>query len=144
MQPVFNLFTTDDLFYTIEIAFKKYKRDYIKDMSNLLFIIMELNHLPEWIDHDQQDHTFSNKIRNNKNYNIINDICNCSKHAGKRSNRKFVCQYGNIDDCDEFDSLCDLDRGPVIDCFIEDINKEKTNIYRYYKRSHKLLQKRMV
>jgi hypothetical protein len=85
---IFDLNTPLDFFNSIRQIIKRYKSNKVKDIEELLYIIMGLNHLREWIapGYDLQkppkipEETFSRAIYNTPSHETIRLLCNHSKH----------------------------------------------------------------
>ncbi|KMO87173.1 hypothetical protein AB840_03825 [Megasphaera cerevisiae DSM 20462] len=144
MQPVFDLFTAEDLFNEIKITFYKYKKEHNKDMCKLLFMIMGLNHLREWIApgfharNNAKGTTDAEKFyvdiydntdedTNTSNFKIINELCNHSKHFNTL-NKKTSCKYETMDEWDDMDSIINFDRGSVSKCLVENKDGDMVDI----------------
>jgi hypothetical protein len=118
-RKIFNL-NSKDLFFYIQVSMKKYKNSKAKNIEQLFFIIMSLNHIREWIapgyKHTYKpinvEQEFYNDIYELQEFKTIQDLCNGIKHLGSSKNTE--AQYGlKIDDWDAmFDDVKSFDDGP--------------------------------
>lgn len=85
---IFDLENPRDFFESIKSTFKGYKLDHAKDVAMLLYVIMGLNHLCEWIKNssypDQQSRAAAQKFYKwiflQNEYKTIKELSNRTKH----------------------------------------------------------------
>ncbi|MCG2813259.1 MAG: hypothetical protein L6245_01120, partial [Thermodesulfovibrionales bacterium] len=93
---IFDIYSPEEFFYSINNAWKNYRRDKQKSVEILLYVIMGLNHLREWIapgynpkcksgnkcweTPSTDAERFSKAIYNNASFKIIRSLCNRTKH----------------------------------------------------------------
>lgn len=133
---VFDIDSPERFFHSISSVFETYKASKAKRTEDLLYIIMGLNHLREWIapgykrrqDEKNDAQVFYNRIYSNcRNYVLIKEICNATKHLGDkheiRAKHETSANYGlDIDDWPDFDSVSDFDLGPPSGHFVDGDN----------------------
>jgi hypothetical protein len=128
---IFDINTPLEFFNSIKRIFERYKSRQAKDIEDLLYVIMGLNHLREWIAHGyDQKHLPNNDrkvfcltILNNTSYKIIKSLCEKTKHVIKKISQKTSAQYGVMfDDWPDVDAVRDFDLGPASDYFVDGKN----------------------
>jgi hypothetical protein len=129
---IFDLNTPLDFFDSICRIFKRYKSSNTKEVEDLLYVIMGLNHLREWIapgyDEPKKNppqnygEVFYQAIWDTKSFKTINDICNRTKHLSRKC-MEISTQYGiPVDDWPDVDAVRDFDLGPASDYFVDGRN----------------------
>jgi len=90
--------------------------------EDLLFVIMGLNHLREWIAPEsgptkyipnrssEEEQNFSTTIYENPNHEIVREICNATKHF--KSITTTTTHGALIDDWHNIDDVAEFDKGP--------------------------------
>jgi hypothetical protein len=98
MPQIFDIESPQDLFDLVERRFKLYCEAVDKSPEDILFVIMIVNHLREWIapDYnprngnwqkaDSPEKYFSQKVYKDINFDVIRNLCNGTKHANKAPN----------------------------------------------------------
>lgn len=144
---IFDINNAEELFFHIDRTMKDYCAEKEKDAVKLLFLIMALNHLREWIAPgykpdrhnnwpatDTPEKQFSKNIYINCTaFETIRKLCNKSKHITR--NPRTDSEYGlPIDDWKDFDSVKDVDKGPAKNYFVNgenviNIMKKVINFY---------------
>ncbi len=89
---IFDITTPEQFFDSIRTIFEDYKSSNAKSVEKLLYVIMGLNHLREWIapgynhKNPAQDEAqkFYNLIWDVPSYKIIKEISNLTKHLAAR------------------------------------------------------------
>jgi hypothetical protein len=136
---IFDIYSPEEFFYSINIAWKKYKRDKQKSIEILLYVIMGLNHLREWIAPQYNPEykcghicwktptndaeRFSKTIYENASFEIIRRLCNKTKHLEKKGKVTTSSVHDLlIDDYSDVDAVRDWDRGPASAYFVDGIN----------------------
>ncbi|MGR3301247.1 MAG: hypothetical protein ACUZ8I_01970 [Candidatus Scalindua sp.] len=127
---IFDIKTPKDLFFYINRAMKDYCGENEKDAIKLLFLIMALNHLREWIapgyNKDSRgnwppantaEKQFSKDIYELPVFDTIRKLCNKSKHVN-RDPRTGSMHTLNIDEWKDFDSVASVDKGPATNYFV--------------------------
>jgi len=133
MNPsaIFDINSDEAFFRSLCRAAEELKASKVKSTDCLLYLIMGLNHLREWIapefgPNKQKPITHAEKfyvaLWKIPEFKIINAICNRSKHMATISFPLEV-QYGaNFDDWPDFDSVNDFDCGPPLAYFADGRN----------------------
>jgi|ERR1700730_3945365 hypothetical protein len=100
MKPkIFDIESPEELLDLVEHKFKLYCEAAVKAPEDILFIIMIVNHLREWIapgykpkkdgtwpNADSPEKCFSQKVFKDTNFEVIRNLCNGTKHAKKMKN----------------------------------------------------------
>ena len=85
MSGIFDLKTSEDFFNTILRVYDRYQQSNTKDVEDLLYVLMGLNHLREWIAPEynyktvaeKPEEIFYNEIWETSSFQIINSLLNC-------------------------------------------------------------------
>jgi len=137
---IFDIYSSEELFYSINIVWKKYKRDKQKSVETLLYVIMGLNHLREWIAPHYKPQKnkcgilcwktpandaerFSKTIYENASFETIRRLCNKTKHLGKK--RKVTTSSDHdvpFDEWSDIDAVRNWDKAPASAYFVDGIN----------------------
>lgn len=138
----FDLSSPDIFFQVIKKAAAELKESQFKSTSKLMFVIMGLNHLREWIapgcDFRTEARTsaeqFFNEIFALEEFKMVNGLCNHSKHLKVSQGPLVHIQCNSIDHWPEIDSVENLDLGPPTDHFIgdRDIQDIIARVIEYY------------
>jgi len=119
---MFDIISADDFFLEIEIAFGRLTSARAKRVADLLFVILGLNHLREWIAPGFKDERksrspindaerFFEAIYRDRSWKAVNDICNQVKHEGTAPS--LGAEYGlKIDSWDSVGDVRSFDNGP--------------------------------
>ncbi len=133
----FDINSAKDLFSLIKITMKDFCNKEEKDAAKLLFLIMALNHLREWIapgykpnngnwpPANTPEKRFSQNIYVNcPEFDTIRELCNKTKHFREKRNPKITHSEHNplVDDWKDFDSVKSVDKGPVMNYFVDGEN----------------------
>ncbi len=128
----FGLDNPDDFFFYIKSAVNRLVNQRTKRIEDLLFSIMGLNHLREWIapgynwnnkatlDSEQ----FFNKIYELEEFRIINNLCNHSKHLKKTSHSSEVKYGANISEYPLISEVKSIADGPPTQFEVDGIRIE--------------------
>lgn len=113
-----------------------------KSTERLMFVLMGLNHLREWIapgyDHHQAPTSYVEKffhhIYSVSEYGVIKSLCNCSKHLAAASGSLTMPPPLSIDEWPEMDAVSNFDQGPVPAYYVDgrdvmDIIDEVVRVY---------------
>jgi hypothetical protein len=128
---IFDLNTSLQFFDSICRTLERYKSNNAKDIEDLLYVIMGLNHLREWIapKYERRDSSnpskdfYQNIFYNSNSYKLIKDLCNRTKHLEMKAPRTTSAQYGlSVDDWPDVDAVRDFDLGPASDYFVDGKN----------------------
>jgi hypothetical protein len=128
---IFDINSAKGLFFLINRTMKDYCDEEEKDAARLLFLIMALNHLREWIapgykpdrhgtwpPESNNAERFSKDISVNcPEFEIIRKLCNKSKHINTNPPTGSMHTL-TVDDCKDWDSIADFDKGPATDYFV--------------------------
>jgi len=142
MDGIFDLNTAQEFLDSICRIIKRYKSSVAKEIEYLLYVIMGLNHLREWIapgynpknTPKNPGEVFYQDIWDNKSFQIINSICNGTKHLAKMD-LTTSSEYGiPFDDWPEVDAVRIFDLGPPSNYFVDgqniiEIIDEAVNFY---------------
>lgn len=127
---IFDIKTSEAFFHSIKTSFDKYKKSKEKNIESLLYIIMGLNHLREWIapGYNHEDpvaimrKAFYNSIWSENSFQIIRCLCNRSKHLNETERNTSASHNRPFDEWTDINSVRDFDRGPATDYFVDDKN----------------------
>jgi hypothetical protein len=135
---IFDIYSPEEFICSINKTWENYKRDKQKSVESLLYVIMGLNHLREWIapGYNLQYKTgnkywktpandaesFSKAIYNNNSFKIIRNLCNKTKHL--KQMKVYTLSYHEVpfDDWSDIDAVRNWDKGPASAYFVDDIN----------------------
>lgn len=135
---VFDIYSPEEFFYSITNALENYKRAKQKSIEILLFTLMGLNHLREWIapgynpqykcgkKHWKTPSTdaerFSKVIYDNASFKIIRSLCNRTKHLKRIEMNTYSNHDVPLDDWSDIDAVRNFDKGPASDYFVDGTN----------------------
>ena len=127
-QAVFDLFSAQEFFRSIKESYDDYKAR--GSMRDLMYVIMGLNHLREWIapgykfDHKRQrwpkaimpEQIFSRMIYSLQDFKLLREVCNKTKHMTKKIST--AVEYGpTLAEWESLASVNSLARGyPKVLC----------------------------
>ena len=134
---IFDINSAGSLFFLINRTMERYSGEQEKDVTELLFLIMALNHLREWIapgygrDQDGNwpiprnngDQFFLDIYNKCPEFQIINKLCNSTKHF-RQITQNTHSEHGlPINEWSgKIDDVADFDKGPAINYFVDDEN----------------------
>ena len=129
MMAIFDIETPERFFHLIEQRFIRYQANVVKPTEVLLFIIMGLNHLREWIapqfepiSHNPltwppantPEKAFSKKVYEDADHKVIRALCNGVKHVKARGltpekpkHETSTAHDSNLDKWPDSDSVLD-------------------------------------
>ena len=134
---IFDINSEKILFFLINRTMKRFSGEREKDVTKLLFLIMALNHLREWIapgykkvngkfpPANTEKEKFFLDIWECSEFRTINKLCNNTKHIDEEQNpQNTYSEHGlTIDELEgEIDDLLDFDKGPAINYFVDGEN----------------------
>ncbi len=138
----FDISSPEIFFQVIKRSITELDESKFKSAEKLMFIIMGLNHLREWIapgySHKQQAQTaeqhFFNSIFALPEYKTINSLCNSSKHLSKFSGATSIVGNVPIDEWENIDSVLNFDVGPPLSYVVDgqDIRVVIETVVRFY------------
>ena len=132
---IFDINSEKGLFFLINRTIKRFTDELEKDVTELLFLLMALNHLREWIapgygrdqdgnwpDPDNDGEQFFLDIYNEcPEFKIINKLCNRTKHPEKIPQITHSEHGLTIDEWKgKIDDLLDFDKGPATNYYFVD------------------------
>lgn len=120
MSKIFDLKSSEDFFGSVLRLYDRYQRSNEKNVEDLLYVIMGLNHLREWIapgytpnDHPSKpEEAFSKEIYNLPSFTIVRFLCNRTKHMKKVIATTSLHDIP-FDEWENIDAVRDFDRGPA-------------------------------
>lgn len=125
-------------FQAIRRATKELKQSEFKNTEKLMFVIMGLNHLREWIAPKNTPlspaKVFSQKIYKLKAHKTIRRLCNHSKHMDPFGGVMSMPPPAMIDDWPDVDSVNNFDYGPPRGYLVDgkDLLEVISEVIRYY------------
>lgn len=144
---MFDVDTAENLFFHICRTMKRFSCRRVKNVSELLFLVMALNHLREWIapgykrddkgnwpTPKNQEAQFFQDIWCLPEFKIINKLCNGTKHYISIPQTTNV-EYGlNIDEWESVDDVQNFDNGPPHQFEVDGVNVETvmSKVLEYY------------
>lgn len=148
---MFDINTAEDLFFHIREALKSFSGNRGKNVRELLFLVMALNHLREWIAPGyKRDHKGVWPITNGKNeeffldiwklpeFKTINKLCNGTKHCIVKNPKTTDVEYGlPIDEWSDIDGVQDFDSGQPQRFEVDGVNVETVmkTVQEYYSKN---------
>ena len=122
-MAIFDITRPDQFFIIIEQTFRDYQTaDRVKSTKDILFVIMGLNHLREWIKKWPSAHPdaneFSDRLLKDTDYGMINSLCNGIKHICQAPTTSTIHDT-TMDEWTNVDDVLDFDKGPPTAHFIE-------------------------
>ncbi len=120
MSGIFDLKTADEFFSTVLRINDRYRQSKAKDVEDLLYVLMGLNHLREWIapgysysdSPEIPEEVFYNEIWKTSSFKIINSLCNRTKHLKATHMVTSSSHDVPFDDWTDIDSVRNFDLGP--------------------------------
>lgn len=118
----FDINSDEAFFFSLQRAASKLQTQKVKETADVLYLLMGVNHLRDWIApgfkaKNQSPITpeqhFYVGIYSLPEFKIVNSLCNHSKHMGGIRYRLDATYGAMIDDYPEIDSVFDFDNGPV-------------------------------
>ena len=127
---IFDITSPEELFNSIEQSFKRYQDGRVKSIELLLYIIMGLNHLREWIapnyNHKEEPQNdgerFYREIYLHDSFKTIQFLCNRTKHLQQTDINTSSSHGLSFHEWPDIDSVNDFDKGPVTNYFVDDKN----------------------
>ena len=121
MSGIFDLKTPEEFFSTVLRTYDRYQESNAKDVEDLLYVLMGLNHLREWIapgySHitppGRLEEVFYNEIWNTSSFKIINSLCNRTKHLNTVCGTTSSSHDIPFDDWPDVDAVRHFDLGPA-------------------------------
>lgn len=123
---VFDIGDARQFFDSIERCYSYYQSQEVKSTEALLYIIMGLNHLREWIapGYDSRhtpkapEERFSKTIYDDAGHAVIRRLCNATKHSDRPINTS-TDHEANVLAWPDFLGVADFFKGPPIAHFVE-------------------------
>lgn len=148
----FDINSDEAFFRSLERATLKFRLSKVKDTANVLYLLMGVNHLRDWIcpgfNAKEQVPTtpeqhFYVAIYGLPEFKIVNSLCNRSKHMG-RMPYKLEASYGAmVSEYPDIDSLFGFENGPPLGYLVDgrdliEIIEVALRYYRteWYEKSH--------
>jgi hypothetical protein len=138
----FDLSSPELFFDAIERAAAELADSDFKSTERLMFVVMGLNHLREWIapgyDYRQPPTSdaekFFHHIYSIPEYGVIKSLCNCSKHLSMTSGSLTMPPPLSMDEWPEVDAVSNFDHGPMPAYYVDgrdvmDIIDEVMRVY---------------
>jgi len=130
INGIFDIYSPEEFFYSINNAWENYKRSKQKSVEILLYVIMGLNHLREWIasGYDPKktptndEEKFFQSIFNKASFKVINSLCNKTKHLQRMKENTSSEHNVPFDEWSDIDAVRNWDKGPASDYFVDGIN----------------------
>ena len=119
----FDINSDEALFRSLQRASSKFQSLKVKDTASLLYLLMGVNHLRDWIcpgfDPKKKnpvtpEQHFYAAIYSLPEFLIVNSLCNRSKHMGRMPYRVETTYGAMVDEYREIDSVFDFDNGPPL------------------------------
>lgn len=143
-QGMFHLKSAEDFFYCINVTLQRYEHSQVKQIEDLMFLLMGLNHLREWIapgyKYDKKippstpEQKFFVKVHETPEFKAINELCNGTKHL---NNAPPTHSNGglNIDEWPDFDSVVSVNDGPPTGFYYngEEVGELLRRLAEYYR-----------
>ncbi|MBI5120001.1 MAG: hypothetical protein HZA67_03280 [Rhodospirillales bacterium] len=130
MSGLFDLIDALAFFKSTQRRYESYRQGHIKSTEDLLYIILGLNHLREWIAPDYNktkskwppadtaEKTFSKAVFENHDFGILRSLANGTKHA--KAVETGYAGGAPMDDWGDFDSVANVDKGPPTAHFVDE------------------------
>lgn len=133
-KGIFDLNTPEEFFQSICRILERYKISTAKNIEDLLYVLMGLNHLREWIapGYDWKNppkspnEEFFQSIYKTSEFKTVNALCNRTKHLIPIREEISSEHDLKIDDWPEIDSVRNFDLGPALNYLID--GKNITNV----------------
>ncbi len=127
---IFDLNTLEEFFQSICRILEQYKVSTAKNIEDLLYILMGLNHLREWIapGYDwkkppkEPKEEFFQSIYITSEFKTVNALCNRTKHLQPIREKSCSEHDLKIDDWPAIDSVRNFDLGPASNYFVNGTN----------------------
>ncbi len=142
---IFDLNTPEEFFYSICRILEQYKISTAKNIEDLLYILMGLNHLREWIapGYDWKkppkspNEEFYQFIYKNSEFKTVNALCNRTKHLNPIRQKSSSEHDLKFDDWPDFDSVRNFDLGPASNYLVDGKNiiNVLDDLVEYYKKN---------
>jgi hypothetical protein len=123
---IFDVGDGRQFFESIERCYAFYQSQEVKSTEALLYIIMGLNHLREWIapgykakdEPKTPEERFSRMIYDHPDHAAIRMLCNATKHSTKRVNTS-TDHEANVLAWPDFLGVADIFKGPPVAHFLD-------------------------
>lgn len=128
---MFDLKKPEDFFYYIKITIDRSESNGYR-LSDLLFLIMSLNHLREWIapgynkyknqwpEANTKEKEFSKFIYETEEFKLIRKLCNGTKHLSSSTPSTHVKFNDLVMDWKDISEVRDISKGYPTNYFVED------------------------
>ena len=126
---IFDIYSPEEFFYSINTTWANYKKGKQKNVEILLYVIMGLNHLREWIaprynpkcksgkklwkTPSTDAESFSQAIYKDASFEIIRGLCNGTKHPKQMKANTSSDHDVPFDDWSDIDAVRNWDKGPA-------------------------------
>ena len=134
---IFEISTPEDFLHSIEKVYERYLQS--KYCEDLLYVLMGLNHLREWIAPDGTPEgaakQFSKAIYADADFHIVRRLCNRTKHLRKIET---TTEYGvTMDEWPNLASVHSLAEGATLAHLVEDkdVTEVCDSVIDYYKKN---------
>lgn len=131
---VFDIKTPEEFFNTICTRFDRYQSPGGRDTADLLYVIMGLSHLRDWIAPNDWKkfrpgvpigaQNFHGRIFDSTEFQKLLDITNGTKHLRVTETRTSVLGGSTVDEWQDFDAVLDVDFGDPTGHLIDDLPAE--------------------
>lgn len=129
-QYFFDILSPSQFFDSIQRSFERLCSGNGKSTEDLLFIIVGLTHLREWIapgfnrvcqrqEPKNEAECFHNEIFDLEEFRIIHDLCNHSKHMQRVKEMVVIHEPTCVDEWTEVDAVRNVDAGPPTHYFVD-------------------------
>lgn len=127
MNGIFDLKTSEEFFNTILRIYGRYQQTTAKDIEDLLYVLMGLTHLREWIapgyyhttPAGRPEQVFYNEIWDIASFKIIKSLCNHTKHLTTIRETTSSLHDIPFDNWPDVDAVRDFDLGPASRYFVD-------------------------
>lgn len=133
-MAIFDIRDAKQFLHTIEQRFIRYQASRVKSTEDLLFIVMGLNHLREWIapgfkpkcfdpltwpPEDTRAKEFSRKVYEDSDHEMVRELCNGMKHVRKSKHTTSAAYDSTMAEWPDVDSVLDFGKGPPTEHFVD-------------------------
>ncbi|SRR6266571_4320371 len=129
---IFDLVTPEQFFEVVRRVFARYRDLRAKSIEDLLFVLLGLTHLREWITpgYDYKANItpsdpaeqFSKWIYEQPSFGTVRALCNRTKHLRASPHRTSVAYGLNIDDWPDVDAVTSFDDGAPSGFFVDGVD----------------------
>lgn len=138
----YDIESAKDLFLLLKATARNFSASKGKSTKDLLFLVFGLTHLREWIapGYDSNhlptspEEKFFQDIFKLKEFNILRELCNRSKHMDANVETTGALYGGTIDDAPDIDAITNFDRGAPLAYFVDgrDVEDVIPVVIRFY------------